>query len=493
MPRAALDLLVGLAFAGLGVLLLPSRRRRPVGVLMMAVGSAWLLGSTFTAAVFLYRGPLIHLLLSYPTGRARRTEPRVVILLGYLDMVQIVGRSYGATIALGTLVTAVAVAEYRRADGAERRGRLTAAISSAVLMGILLIGAVARLAGVDVDPELLVVFDCALLGAAIALFADLRWGRWNRSAITSLVVELGRSEDARTVRDKLARALNDPGLELGFVDPSRDVMVDENGRPVVLTAAGEARERTILRRDGQAIAALVHTPGAVNDPVLRESVTALTNLAVANARLQAAVLARVADVEASRRRILEVADRERESLDAEMRSGPEVRLERVEQLLDAADGDLIDQVNESRSSLRDFARGIHPRSLASTGLAGACAELARAVPLTVTVSVPAERLVPEAELALYFVCAEALTNTVKYAEATRAEVRLTFSERAAQLEVADNGRGGASMGAAFDTGGTGLRGLADRLAVIGGLLTVDSPAGSGTTVTAQVPRTAITR
>ena len=75
MPRAALDLLVGLVFVALGVPLLPSRRRRPVGVLMMAVGGAWLLGSTFTAAVFLYRGPLIHLLLSYPTGRARRPYP----------------------------------------------------------------------------------------------------------------------------------------------------------------------------------------------------------------------------------------------------------------------------------------------------------------------------------------------------------------------------------------------------------------------------------
>ena len=493
MPRAALDLLVGLVFVGLGVLLLPSRGRRPVGVLMMAVGGAWLLGSTFAAAVFLYRGPLIHLLLSYPTGRARRPELKVVILLGYLDMVQVVGRSHGVTIALGTLVTAVTAAEYRRAGGAERRGRLTAAISSAALMGILLIGAVARLAGVDVDPELLVVFDCALLVAATVLFADLRWGRWNRSAITSLVVDLGRSEDARTVRDKLARVLNDPGLELGFVDQARDVLVDENGRPVVLTAAGDDRERTILRRDGQAIAELAHTPGALDDPVLRESVTALTGMAVANARLQAVVLARVAEVEASRRRILEAADRERQALEAEMRSGPEARLEKAELLLDSADAEVIDLLNGSRSSLRDFARGVHPRSLASTGLAGACAELAQTAPLPVTLDVAAERLSPEVELALYFVCAEALTNTVKYAEATSAEVRLMTSDGAVRLEVSDNGRGGASIGAAVETSGTGLRGLADRLAVIGGTLTVDSPAGSGTTVIAQVPRAAITR
>ena len=231
----------------------------------------------------------------------------------------------------------------------------------------------------------------------------------------------------------------------------------------------------------------------MSDPVLRESVTALTSLAVANARLQAAVLARVADVAASRRRILEVADRERQGLEEEIRTGPEARLEGVRQLLDSRDADLIALLNDSRSSLRDFARGVHPRSLSTTGLAGACAELARATPLSVLVDVPTERLSPEIELALYFVCAEALTNTVKYAEATRAQVRLMTSEDSVRLEVSDNGRGGANGGSASGKSGTGLRGLADRLAVIGGLLTVDSQAGSGTTVTAQVPRTAITR
>ena len=251
MPLAALDLLVGLTFAGLGAFLLPSRERRTVGVLMMIVGGAWLLGSALPAAVFLYRGPLIHLLLSYPTGRARRSVTRVVIVLGYLDMVQIVGRNQWVTVALGLVVITVAVDGYRRADGAERRGHLTAAIGSAVLMGILMLGGVARLAGVDVDPELIVVFDCALLGAAIALFADLRWGRWNRSAITSLVIDLGRSEDDRTVRDKLARALSDPGLELGFVDAVRGVLVDETG------STGRASPRRATIASGRSCAVKV--------------------------------------------------------------------------------------------------------------------------------------------------------------------------------------------------------------------------------------------
>ncbi|MDQ4038906.1 MAG: hypothetical protein M3313_11305 [Actinomycetota bacterium] len=488
MPPAVLDVSVGVAFCVLGVLLLSRRPLRVAGILMVTTGSAWLLGSLFPAAVFLHRGPLIHLLVGYPRGRPRGRLARLVVAIGYLDSVQPLGRNHFATMAVALVVAAVTVAGYQSASGADRRARLTSSVVGVVLMAVLGVGAGARLAGLDVDPELVVVYQTALLASAAVLFADARWGRWDRATITSLVVDLGRSEDARSVRDKLARALSDPALELGFPGPGTGSLVDETGRLVRLTPAESGREWTKLRHDGQEIGVVNHARGALDDPALLDSVTALTRMAFENVQLQAAVRGRVSDVEASRRRILEVSDRERQALEAELRSGAVHRLERVKRLLDPTDAELFALLQSSRASLRDFARGVHPRSLAAGGLAAACAELAATMPLPVSVDVPDIRLAAEVELSLYFVCAEALTNVAKYAGASQVKVALAESAGRVRLTVTDDGCGGASLDQAGQTEGTGLRGLADRLAVIGGSLAVESPKGHGTSVIAEVPR-----
>ncbi len=487
MPPPALDALVGLLFGLLGGFLLPGRRQRPVGILLLATGAAWLLGSAFPGAVFLHRGPLVHLLVSYPRGRPKGLLEWLVVALGYLGTVEPVGRNQWVTAGLALVVTGVLVNGQRTASGAERRARLTSSAIGVLLMAILGFGAVARLAGADVDPGLVVVYEVALLASGAAVFADLRWGRWNRAAITSLVIDLGRSEHGGGVRDTLARALSDPDLILGFLDPESGALIDESGRPFPPAPAG-GRTRTTLRRDGKDFAVVLHAPGALEDPMLLDSVTALTGLAFANARLQADVLARVGEVEASRRRILEVSDRERAALQEDLRAGADHRLDRVGLLLDPAEAELGDLLRESRASLRDFAQGVHPGSLAEGGLAAAYAELARTVPLPVSLDVPDIRFGAGVELSLYFVCAEALTNAVKYAGATLVQVRLVESADRVRLTVSDDGNGGAVLADPGAASGTGLRGLADRLAVIGGTLTVDSPPGHGTTVTAQVPR-----
>ncbi len=488
MPLPVLDVAVGVVFCVLGALQLLARRQRGPGVLLLATGAGWLLGSALPAAVLLHRGPLIHLLVTYPRGRPRGRLEWCVVALGYLDTVQPVGRSPWATAGIAIGVTGSIVIGQRRESGAERRARLTSSATGVVLMAILGVGAVARLAGVDVDPGLLMVYQVALLGAAAVLFADAQWGRWDSAAITALVIDLGRSEDAGSVRDDLARALSDPFLELDFLDPGTGSLVDEAGRRIQPSRAEAGREWTILRYDGQGIAMVGHGAGALDDPALLDSVTALTRMAYANARLHADVLARVADVDASRRRILEVSDRERQALEVELRSGTEPRLDLVGRLLDPAAAELNALLCDSRASLRDFALGVHPRSLAEGGLAAACADLARTAPVTVAVDVPDIRLAPEVELSLYFVCAEAVTNVVKYADASRVSVQLVDAGGRVTLAISDDGRGGAALGGPGDTGGTGLRGLADRLAVIGGRLTIDSPTGKGTTVTAEAPR-----
>ena len=412
------------------------------------------------------------------------------MVLGYLDAIQILGRNQWLTVGLAVTVTATVITGQRRAFGAQRRARLTSSAVCVVLMGVLGAGAMARIAGVVVDPVLVVIHEITLLLSGAILFADSVWGRWNRFAITDLVIDLGRTDDAASVRDKLARALSDPALEIGFV-ASDGSLVDEGGLKVTLTSSGPGRVTSTLRKDGQEIARLVHQVGALDDPNLLDSVTSATGLAFENARLQAGLQELVVQVEHSRRRTVEASDAERRDLANELRAGTKAQLDRAALLLRRDDEQLKTLLDQSRSSLADFARGVHPRILVESGLGAACSELAASAVFPVVVDIPSVRLSPEVELTMYFVCAEALANIGKYSTATSAEIRFTDHEGVLRLTVADNGAGGARLGGGGPAEGSGLRGLGDRLAVIGGSLTIESPPGVGTRLIAEVPRQSV--
>jgi signal transduction histidine kinase len=132
--------------------------------------------------------------------------------------------------------------------------------------------------------------------------------------------------------------------------------------------------------------------------------------------------------------------------------------------------------------LQELAAGLHPRELADAGLAVALAPLAERSPFPVELAISNERLPPELEAAAFFVCSEALANIAKYASASRAAVSVTRSDRVVCVEVVDDGVGGADP-----AGGTGLRGLRDRVETLGGRLHVVSPRGSGTRISADIP------
>jgi signal transduction histidine kinase len=142
-----------------------------------------------------------------------------------------------------------------------------------------------------------------------------------------------------------------------------------------------------------------------------------------------------------------------------------------------------EELLEASAELRELARGIHPAVLTERGLAPAIAALAARAPLPVEVlDVPGERLPEAAETTAYFTVAEALTNVAKYAQAGEATVRVACEDSTLVVEVRDDGVGGAD-----ETGGSGLRGLADRVAACDGSLTVKSPPGEGTVVRAVLP------
>ena len=136
----------------------------------------------------------------------------------------------------------------------------------------------------------------------------------------------------------------------------------------------------------------------------------------------------------------------------------------------------------ARSQLREFARGIHPTVLTEAGPAAALAELAEQSSMPVTVNVPPGRWPPTVEAAVYFVCSEALTNVAKYAGASRVTIHVEEDRDQVRARVVDDGVGGADPSA-----GSGLRGLADRVEALDGRLRIDSPAGGGTRVTAEIP------
>src|SRR5512133_2103418 len=500
------DLVTGWSLIACGLIGWSRRPDSRSGVLMAATGFAWFAGNFATAglgpldwlaghALYLYRGPLVQLVLSYPRGRLAGRIERAAVALGYLAaIVTPAGRSGTTTIVLASLLVGVAGRSYLHAAGRERRERLAALQATAFLGAVLAGDALVRLAvsTPEAKDATLLANEAVLVALAVSLLAGLLRWPWERAEVTDFVVELGEARSG-TLRDALARALGDPTLELGYWFPESGAYVDAAGYRLELPTAGSARAVTRVERDGQAVAVLVHDPVVLDDPGLVEAVTAAARLAASNARLQAEVRAQVSELQESRRRLVRAGDEERRRLEQRLREGAERRLVALEHVLERASGNASRsrtaeterasaQLARALADLNDLARGLHPRALAEKGLAAALASLARRSPVPVELAVLAGPLSAEVEAAAYFVCSEALANAAKYASASRVVVRVTADDRAALVEIVDDGVGGADPAQ-----GSGLRGLADRGEALGGALRLDSPPGGGTCLSAEIP------
>jgi signal transduction histidine kinase len=144
-------------------------------------------------------------------------------------------------------------------------------------------------------------------------------------------------------------------------------------------------------------------------------------------------------------------------------------------------GDALMHVEQGNAELRELARGLLPSALTHGGLRASIAAVVERLDLAVEVDVPAKRFPAEIEASAYFIVAEALTNIVKHAHATRAEVRASVDADTLRVQVRDDGIGGA------DPDGHGLVGLRDRATALGGRLMIEGPASGGTVVTATLP------
>jgi signal transduction histidine kinase len=525
--------------------------RRPqsrIGLLMMAVGLLLfivrvsfipdaLMFSVGVALSNLWLPVLAHVYVSFPSGRLRARRDRLVVALAYgwtllaslagtLTWHPVFGPPYAwihnvlgvlgnqhlhdeitrvtsvASVAVAALVVGTVISHWRRATRPGRRV-LAPVVWASVPTGVWL--------------ALEFLFEGRLLGgapgrlvtgvgwiAAAALpfgfLAGLLRTRLGRGAVGDLVVELGRrAAPAEHLDGALARVLGDPAIRVLYRVPSASgalVYVDARGQPARLPQAGTGQAVTMVDEGGEPVAALVYDASLADEPELLEATVAAARLAIDNARLQAEVRAQLAEVRASRARILRAGDVERQRIERNLHDGAQQRLLALsfalrmaqsradgDAELTAALGEAADQLKEALSELRELAQGLHPAILTRSGLAAAVRAAARraSVPAELT-EAPEGRLPPDVEAAAYYVVSEALANAGKHASATCARVSICRSGGVLRVQVADDGAGGADP-----AGGSGLTGLADRVAALGGTLRVTSPPGAGTVVTAELP------
>jgi signal transduction histidine kinase len=337
----------------------------------------------------------------------------------------------------------------------------------------------------------------ASVGIPLSLAAGLLWGRRARALVADLVVELERAAPPGAIRDALARTLGDPSLELALWLPDRHGYVDGAGRPVVLPAAGSDRAITVLGPPESPVAALVHDPVLLERRALLAAAGAAARLALENERLQAQLRAQVAELRASRARIVNAGDEERRRLERDLHDGAQQRLlslglvlqlaraklgpdaNGAGELLAEADAELRGALDE----LRELAHGIHPATLTEQGLGAAIRSLAERSPVQVVIAgMPRERLAPSAEAAAYFLVSEALANVSKHAHASRVRINVAHTDGRIDVAVDDDGVGGADP-----SRGSGLRGLADRVHALDGRLELESRPGGGTHLHAVIP------
>ncbi len=539
------------SWVGVGLYAWWRRPRNRVGMLMTATGFAVFLSaltmsnsSVFFSLGLLFGGGLFfaigaHMLLVFPTGRVQSAFERRLVVLTYVfalgiplailltspdcgcenpeehpgnafnviddqsvgDAVESVGGVLG--VGLVTVATVVIVRRMRRSGPRDRRAMAPVVWVGAVMFALLCVSFVFDVptSGSNTVEEL---FD---LGAVIAFgalpFAFLaglaRTRSWRAGAIGDVLEALGEAPGRGRLRDALREALGDPALRLAYWLPERQVYVGVEGRPLDLPAPGDpACVAVDVEREGRRVGAIVTARAlAEDDPDLVRAVASAAALALENERLDAELRARVEELQRSRALLVEAALTERRRLERDLHDGAQQRLvalslqlgmveAQLEKRPEAAKEMLTGARDEARAALedlRELARGIHPAVLTDRGLPAALESLADRAPLPVEISsVPDERLPAAAEAAAYFVVAESLTNVAKYARATTAEVRVGRRNGFALVEVRDDGVGGADPAS-----GTGLRGLADRLAAMDGRLEVDSPPGRGTVVRARIP------
>ena len=336
----------------------------------------------------------------------------------------------------------------------------------------------------------------ALSLAPIAFLVAFLDSRLARSSVGELFVDLEADPAPTDLRDALARALGDPSLTLAYWLPDYGCYSDSEGRLIELPGPESGRTTTLIEQGSSQVAALLHDPALNDEPELLAAVTAAAGIAIENGRLHAQLRAHLVELRASRARIIDVGQKERQRLERNLHDGAQQRLIALSLELSALERRLADdpearasldqarrEIAISLEELRDVARGLHPAVVSGHGLEIALEQLAARAPVPVRLVVQLDGRLPEPlEVAAYYLVSESLANVGKHAHATSATVAVSRVDGEVIVEIVDDGGGGADT-----ERGSGLRGLADRVEALGGRLRVWSPEGGGTRVRAEIP------
>jgi len=534
---------VGWSFIGSGLLYWRSRPDNHLGAVLIFQGFAWfgsMLPSSqnpvlFTFGQFVYPWQYasgLYLVLSFPSGRLRGGLDRVLVAIAvflvtvgsliwllFADAHRMMCPSCPANLLEVTRNDAVAAGVYHvfrfsgivialisigllagrwaRASRAQRHAVMPVAVAGVVAFGALIASQLARLAGMPGPTPFDAFAFYAAAAVPVAVLAVLIQRRLAQGAVAGLVVELGGSAPAADPRESLARALGDPSLTLGYWFAAESRYVDRNGGPVELPAPDSGCRSTVVEREGQPVAVLIHDAALEHNAKLVDSVCAAAGLALENERLAAELRARLVELRASRARLVAATDAERRRIERDLHDGTQQRLVSIAMSLGLAEAKLPADPEHAKpivaetktalavalAELRDLTQGIYPTVLTERGLPAALDELCSRSALTAHLRLFLDgRLPVQVETAAYYVASEALTNAAKHSQATEVRVAASCSGGILTVEVVDDGVGGAENGK-----GSGLRGLADRVEALDGRLTVASPPGRGTTLRAEFP------
>ena len=531
---------MGCSFMACGLVAWSHRPGKRLGRLMVLMGGVWLValasqiflltsGLLVTLGLLVLDGwviLLVFFLLSFPSGHlASRIDtllvatyaftagPMAVAWLLFFDFgpglpenVLLVWPDADVADAIDTaqrvlfvsatfVVVAVLVARWRNASAPLRRGLTPIVAGGAALLVSNVQLVLTKLTAVETYAWVQTAMFVVLTLVPFAVLVDMLRARLARSAVGDLVLALHGSPAPEDLRDAIARALGDPSLQVAYWLPEYDTYADLDGRPVQLPSS-PTRKTSVVDSTGAPVAALLHDPTLYEQPQLLDAVGATAGLALERARLHAELRAQIDELRGTRARILEAAQSERRRLERDLHDGAQQRLVTLALDLGMLERRLGDDPDARRSleeargelarsleELRDLARGIHPAVVTGRGLATALEGLAVRAPVPVRLSVTVGSRPPEpVEVAAYFMVSECLTNVAKYAHASAVSVAVEQSNGDLVVEVTDDGVGGAS-----GYGGSGLRGLAERVEALGGHLHVTSPRGDGTRVRAEIP------
>jgi signal transduction histidine kinase len=507
---AALELAAAWSLVAAGLLVWRGRPR--VGALAVAAGVAWLApdfvgwvtgppgvrsvalllpGVTLAAAV--------HLVAGAPTGRVTSWPARALVAAAYAELVVVAtgralvrdpfedpdcwsncatnvllvlrDRDLARLLTEADLVFAIAIAVAVVALGGARliaarpaaRRTLGPVLGAGAAFAALQAGWAAALLRTpleDPDRPVFANLFATRSAALIALAAALAWtvvrAAGARAAVARIVDDLRAAPAPLDLQGALARALGDPGLTVAYRIADDGRYADANGVPVQPPAPGGRRAVTSIERDGEPVALVLHDPAALSGPDLAREIGAAARLAVDNERLQAQSRAQLAELRASRTRIVETADAARRRLERNLHDGAQQRLISVSLMLHLA-GDCLAPATGARIAaaeselraavveLRELAHGIHPVALSEEGLGPAIRALADDVPLSISaLDLPASRLPPAVETAAYLLVDEVARSSAQTDVALRAEggalhVELTADGGALQVELTADG------------------------------------------------------